>query len=49
MTLFIHGKMQLKDEFKDDIAREVGLFGGAKGFESWMELNTHPTCNEKVT
>jgi len=40
--------MQLKDEFKDDLAREMGLFGGPAGFQAWMNLNTHPTCSEQV-
>jgi hypothetical protein len=40
--------MQLKDEYKDDFARDMGLFGGLDGFKAWMTLNTHRTCPEKV-
>jgi hypothetical protein len=40
--------LQLKDEFKDDIACDMGLFGGHDGFEYWMETNIHPTCTGKV-
>jgi hypothetical protein len=38
----------LKDEYKEEFAREMGLFGGANGFTEWMNLNTHPTCRPKV-
>ncbi|CAM0907604.1 unnamed protein product [Alopecurus aequalis] len=37
------GVMQLRDEFKDVLSREMGLFGGPDGFESWMQINIHPT------
>jgi hypothetical protein len=40
--------MQLKDEYKDDFARDMGLFGGPDGFKAWMTLNTHPICPEKI-
>jgi hypothetical protein len=39
---------QLKDEYKDVGALEMGLFGGPNGFNSWMKLNTHPSCTQKV-
>lgn len=38
------GSMKLRDEFKDDFARELGLFGGSEGFNAWMNVNIHPTC-----
>jgi hypothetical protein len=38
----------LKDEYKDVGALEMGLFGGPDGFDSWMKLNTHPSCTQKV-
>ncbi|KAM0875508.1 hypothetical protein ACQ4PT_036735 [Festuca glaucescens] len=37
----------LKDEYKDVGALEMGLFGGPDGFDSWMKLNTHPSCTQK--
>lgn len=40
----IFGSLELRDEFKDDLALGMGLFGGPNGFNSWMDLNTHPTC-----
>ncbi|KAM0884639.1 hypothetical protein ACQ4PT_030878 [Festuca glaucescens] len=43
----IFGALELKDEYKEDIAREMGLFGGPNGFEAWMNLNTHPSCKQK--
>ncbi|XP_047079482.1 uncharacterized protein LOC124690090 [Lolium rigidum] len=43
----IFGVLELKDEYKEDIAREMGLFGGPNGFEAWMNLNTHPSCKQK--
>ncbi|KAM0833480.1 hypothetical protein ACQ4PT_064234 [Festuca glaucescens] len=43
----IFGVLELKDEYKEDIAREIGLFGGPNGFEAWMNLNTHPSCKQK--
>ncbi|KAM0860968.1 hypothetical protein ACQ4PT_046206 [Festuca glaucescens] len=43
----IFGALELKDEYKEDIAREMGLFGGPNGFEAWMNLNTHPSCKRK--
>ena len=39
---------QLRDEFKDVLAREMGLFGGAEGFEAWMKINVHPTATSQV-
>jgi hypothetical protein len=48
VALFLNKYMQLKDEYKDDFARDMGLFGGLDGFKAWMTLNTHPTCPEKV-
>ncbi|KAM0871235.1 hypothetical protein ACQ4PT_039525 [Festuca glaucescens] len=43
----IFGVLELKDEYKEFIAREMGLFGGPNGFEAWMNLNTHPSCKQK--
>ncbi|CAM0909516.1 unnamed protein product [Alopecurus aequalis] len=37
------GVMQLRDEFKDVLSGEMGLFGGPDGFESWVQINIHPT------
>ncbi|KAM0886807.1 hypothetical protein ACQ4PT_029463 [Festuca glaucescens] len=37
----------LKDEYKEVVALEMGLFGGPDGFDSWMKLNMHPTCTQK--
>ncbi|KAM0856499.1 hypothetical protein ACQ4PT_049106 [Festuca glaucescens] len=41
------GSLELKDEYKDVGALEMGLFGGPDGFDSWMKLNTHPSCTQK--
>ncbi|KAM0821771.1 hypothetical protein ACQ4PT_071963 [Festuca glaucescens] len=41
------GSLELKDEYKEVVALEMGLFGGPDGFDSWMKLNTHPTCTQK--
>ncbi|KAM0875509.1 hypothetical protein ACQ4PT_036735 [Festuca glaucescens] len=41
------GLLELKDEYKDVGALEMGLFGGPDGFDSWMKLNTHPSCTQK--
>ncbi|KAM0890205.1 hypothetical protein ACQ4PT_027189 [Festuca glaucescens] len=41
------GSLELKDEYKDVGALEMGLFGGPEGFDSWMKLNTHPSCTQK--
>ncbi|KAM0882676.1 hypothetical protein ACQ4PT_032179 [Festuca glaucescens] len=41
------GLLELKDEYKDVGALEMGLFGGPDGFDSWMKLNTHPSCTRK--
>ncbi|KAM0824231.1 hypothetical protein ACQ4PT_070342 [Festuca glaucescens] len=41
------GSLELKDEYKEVVALEMGLFGGPDGFDSWMKLNMHPTCMQK--
>ncbi|KAM0872806.1 hypothetical protein ACQ4PT_038482 [Festuca glaucescens] len=41
------GTLELKEEYKEAVAREMGLFGGPEGFDSWRKLNTHPTCTQK--
>jgi hypothetical protein len=48
VALFLNKNMQLKDEYKNDFARDMGLFGGLDGFKAWMTLNTYPICLEKV-
>ncbi|KAM0873492.1 hypothetical protein ACQ4PT_038044 [Festuca glaucescens] len=41
------GAMQLKDEYKEEFATGMALFGGPDGFDAWMRINTHPTCTKK--
>ena len=31
------------------LSEELGLFGGADGFEAWMKLNVHPTATTQVS
>jgi hypothetical protein len=40
--------IQLKDEYKEEFATGMALFGGPDGFDAWMKINTHPTCTKKV-